>query len=220
MRKHSKSRDGAHGNAGRGACRPRWLHESGQQARGEDPHPQGCPRANPSRRHLRQRKQTPPSPTLLSRAPIWVLAEPCLPPTPATARTHGPRSNGGVCPRTAGSSSFRNERRAGGRKALPRLGVGRPESRAERPRVQQVAPGAVTGLNSVGNTVYPICPPKGRPKPTSLPYTPCQKRLSPRPGFDPAGLRREAQAISRKAGFRRSAMELPKRVAVCSVELD
>jgi phosphatidylethanolamine-binding protein (PEBP) family uncharacterized protein len=61
--------------------------------------------------------------------------------------------------------------------------------------------GAVVGQNSFGKAGYSICPPQGGAETYVFALYAVPGALSPKPGFDPAGLRQRVQAVSRRVGL-------------------
>lgn len=61
--------------------------------------------------------------------------------------------------------------------------------------------GAVQGQNSFGKAGYEICPPAGSSETYVFTLYALPQRLNASKGFDPTALRRQVQAISRKAGI-------------------
>lgn len=64
----------------------------------------------------------------------------------------------------------------------------------------EVPKGAVLGRNSDGQNRYSICPPAGAAETYIFAVYPVTKKLSPRPGFDPLALRKEATRLSESVG--------------------
>lgn len=61
--------------------------------------------------------------------------------------------------------------------------------------------GALQGQNSFGKPGYELCPPQGSAETYVFTLYALPQRLAAQKGFDPAALRRQVQATSRKAGL-------------------
>jgi phosphatidylethanolamine-binding protein (PEBP) family uncharacterized protein len=64
----------------------------------------------------------------------------------------------------------------------------------------EVPTGAVLGRNGDGQSKYSICPSGGVPETYLFAVYPVTKSLSPKPGFDPLALRKEATRLSESVG--------------------
>ncbi|HEV3071430.1 MAG TPA: YbhB/YbcL family Raf kinase inhibitor-like protein [Solirubrobacteraceae bacterium] len=73
----------------------------------------------------------------------------------------------------------------------------------------RIPPGAIVGRNSLGQTHYSLCPPKGQPTRYIFVIYALPRNIPVRPGFDSVALREVAFHAAKSEGFLRTSYARP-----------